>query len=257
VKLSPTWGIGHDDVIHADVLEPHTFHPLFTARNLEIVVIDVAVSFEKVDNSLIQAMASAWPRLRQLILRSSATLRPPSKVTIEGLLPLAGCGRLESVAMILDGKAPDTTSTQRPDNGASNLSLSILEVGHSLIDDPHAAASFLSDVFPRLIIIAWPSFNGTEEDDPEGWEMSIRWDEAVGLYHSFVDIRTQERLWAATAGGESGWSRYVRDNSCRHTGLIQFVSRFSSVPACPDDRSSCRCGISVVPSIDTNGPAMP
>jgi len=33
------WGIECDDVIHADVLKPHTFHLLFTARNLKIVVI--------------------------------------------------------------------------------------------------------------------------------------------------------------------------------------------------------------------------
>jgi|SRR5882762_5669601 len=102
-------------------------------------------------------------------------LHPPSKVTIEGLLPLVGCGHLESVAMILDGKAPDTTSLQRPGNGASNLSLSILEVRHSLINDPHAATSFLSDVFPHLIIITWSGFNGTKEDDLEGWEMSVQW----------------------------------------------------------------------------------
>lgn len=178
------------------VLEPNTLRLLFAFSNLEELNIYTMISFVKVDNALIKDIASAWPHLGSLALRSFHD-SGSTGVTIDGLLPLASCNSLKVLCIGLDPTIWQMSTSLRPGNGVCNRSLACLRVGKSPVTDPYAVASFLSDVFPNLKQIS--EWEHCSVDEPDILALVERWELVRNLYHHFVNIRMQERCWAASA----------------------------------------------------------
>jgi hypothetical protein len=188
ITLSPEQEV-HNDSPPDHILHPNTLRLLFAFPNLEVLNISTIISFSEVDNTLIEDMASAWPHLKSLELRYFFASRRTTRVTIDGLLPLASCSSLRALAFNLDPTIRDTSIPLRP--GVRNEALFYLGVGHSPITDPCAVASFLSEVFPCLTNIdAWEGYWVGEYDDPGILEVTSRWAHAKNLYRHFVGIRS-------------------------------------------------------------------
>jgi hypothetical protein len=156
---------------------------------MENLSISIHYGYEAINNSLMEAMALAWPYLRQISLRPH--VRGHSSIDLGGLLHLAQhCPALESVTLGFDVSLPTDLMGpgKRPGAGIRNESMTCLWVDHSRVTNPPAVAAFLSDVFPNLTLdhgwhlpgeLGWDSSD--DEDDPNLIEMCKRWKELDDL----------------------------------------------------------------------------
>ncbi|KAJ7741158.1 hypothetical protein DFH07DRAFT_1064025 [Mycena maculata] len=127
----------------------HELKPLFSFDNLVSVCLTHPVGFD-LDDVAVLAMASAWPRIQDLVLVTSLTRHLDSRVTLEGLCAFAKyCPRLHTLEITFD-------ATHIPENlyqGQTRVaqdSLMSLNVGSSAINEPRRVAKFLSAIFPKL-----------------------------------------------------------------------------------------------------------
>ena len=191
----------HPEYVSCDkvlsLLKASDFDPLFRFTNLEHLLIQTECSTGLFDDTTLEAMARAWPKLRDLCFIGHCGLGGnwPSKCTLRGILHLAKhCPHLSSLAIPFHASAMISWNG-RPGGGVVNEEFRELDVGQSPITNPRAVASFLSDVFPKLsTITAWEDIN---PDEPAEVENRKRWQETIRLYHGFVAIRNEERTWAA------------------------------------------------------------
>ena len=179
-------------------LDAHDFQPLMKFRNLKSLLIETECSISDLDDELLEAMGTSWPKLNHLWLTNGWGESSASQCTLRGILYLGQhCPDLTSLRIVFQASAKISWNG-RPSGGVVNEHLACLEVARSPITDPCAVASFLSDVFPRLTsIVGWPSSN---DSNPIELQYSKRWQETVRLYHAFVAIRNEERAWAVSAG---------------------------------------------------------
>ena len=172
-------------------LDAHTLSPLLQCRNLERV--SISYGHTAIDNSILKAIALAWPCLRDISLHPYQKGRLwHSKANLQGLSYLAQhCQSLQSVSLQFDVSLPATT--MYPDKGIRCESLTRLFVSHSHVSDPLTVATFLADVFPNLFLHHnYLIRTGTVLDDyehgPEYIEMAVRWKDVDQM----LEARRQE-----------------------------------------------------------------
>lgn len=182
----------HADYISLDdgaspLLRAHDFDALMKFKSLESITIETDCSTEDLDDSLLETMANSWPNLVHLALTNCWSKNPPSQCTLRGILHLVrSCPNLLSLAIAFQAST-ETSWNGRPGGGVVNEHMKELVVGRSPMTDPHALASFLSDVFPNLIsIIAWDNYNPDVPIEVRNWNL---WQETVQLVQSSVAIR--------------------------------------------------------------------
>jgi len=139
-----------EDATPLHSLDAHTLSPLLQCRNLEHVEIDISYGHAAIDNSLLEEIALAWPRLRYLSLHPYYHARLwHSRANLRGLSYLARhCHSLQSVNLQFNVSLPLTM--MYPDQRIRCESLAELYVSRSHVFDPLAVGTFLVDVFPNL-----------------------------------------------------------------------------------------------------------
>lgn len=170
---------------------PESLGPLLLFRNLRTVTISARWCYD-LDNAIIRDMAAAWPNINHLWLDPLGQWPAHSRVTLEGLLPLAEkCPDLCTLGVVVYANLiTPHGSALRPGRGHVHHRLRTLMVGNAYINSPCDTAAFLSDVFPALERIdSW------SECSPEHQVYKDRWDEVGKLIHYFTRVRMQERNW--------------------------------------------------------------
>ncbi|KAK7468374.1 hypothetical protein VKT23_002890 [Stygiomarasmius scandens] len=131
--------------------------PLLMLSNIEAIYLDMTM-VAGLDNTLLDDIAHAWPRLSKLQFRAS---RGPAghqwRATLDGLVPIVQyCPHLEQLDLCLHAVTNSLFLSQRLEQRPVNKSIEYLDWGHSTIKNPAEVASFLFDIFPNLIsIIVW------------------------------------------------------------------------------------------------------
>lgn len=182
-------------------------------------------------------MANAWPKLTHLWLDPAGQWPIPSRITLEGLLPLAEkCTELCTLGISMNTTVsiPRNGVAVRPGKGRVNYQLKALMVGNSHITSPNDIAVFLSDIFPNLKRIdSWLECTREEEIHRD------RWNEVAKLIQYFTRVRMQERNWMQCA---SLFTIPLRENILTRTSVV-LLSRISH-PALavlpPMDDIQCR-----------------
>jgi hypothetical protein len=168
----------HLDLAHLDICATYTvadaffysdmLRPLLSFTNLTRADIDCTLSFAQIDNTFLEEMATAWPRLERLTLGLNSSRGRRSEVTLAGLVPLAQyCPNLKFFSLTFNA-----CRIERPGRDFRNHQLHQLGVGFSsMLDaDVTAVAEFLSDIFPNLTSICWSPTLKPEEGSRERWK---------------------------------------------------------------------------------------
>ncbi|KAJ7166209.1 hypothetical protein C8R46DRAFT_1276078 [Mycena filopes] len=126
-----------------------TLEPLLDFPNLVVLWLCHPGGFD-LDDTMVEKMASAWPRIEILQLSSDRSCRLVPRITLEEIYAFAThCPHLEHLAIAFD-------ATVIPDlqiNGAARVTqrrLLTLVVEHLPIEDPLRVARLLRTLFPRL-----------------------------------------------------------------------------------------------------------
>lgn len=83
-----------------------TIHPILLYHDLTILDINVACSVI-LDNQVLGHMVKAWPHLQELHLRDwTNPSSRATKITLQGVLLLARCSKLNSLSLCLDAQSP-------------------------------------------------------------------------------------------------------------------------------------------------------
>jgi hypothetical protein len=189
-----------DNVGGGAALESSDFEPLLSFTNMKLIWIHIASSPGRLSDSLLEAISMAWPQLVALHLDSKGFMMRASQCTLHGILLLAKrCPNL--IGLTITFMASTQISWDgRPGEGTANRSMSVLDFGRSPLDEPGIVrvASFLSDIFPNVNSInAWDDYDHSNPDEVRYWK---RWQEVANSYGHFVQIRKEERAWAADQG---------------------------------------------------------
>jgi hypothetical protein len=101
-----------------------------------------------IDDSFMETMSKAWPRLRSFHLSGE------SAVTLLGLVPLAKfCLELEELGITFDARVAGASSEDYDSKrwaGVRNTNFLTLEVNQSPIDNPRLVINVLWDIFPNI-----------------------------------------------------------------------------------------------------------
>ncbi|KAJ7663123.1 hypothetical protein DFH06DRAFT_1189390 [Mycena polygramma] len=102
------------------------------------------------DDVAVEALAQAWPRVKNLALEVGALYRrQPSRVTLRGLRSLARyCRDLRRLSMRFD--ASDVPAVDPPPESEIGFSMFILRVEDSVLVQPAAVAAYLFATFPNV-----------------------------------------------------------------------------------------------------------
>ncbi|KAF9235608.1 hypothetical protein BU15DRAFT_77839 [Melanogaster broomeanus] len=162
-------------------LSMSVLHLLFSCPLLTQLSINVC-SFG-IDNDDLEALAKAFPKIEVLEI-VSAPVNDPSRITLDGLLPLLKhCPNLATLKISIDASQV-TKSIDRPGGGIRNTLITQLSLYSSPIRDVGLVALFLSDVLPNVRAIE-------ETSASESWNMVATLLEVLTL------ARRQERKWCA------------------------------------------------------------
>ncbi|KAJ7174786.1 hypothetical protein C8R46DRAFT_1252861 [Mycena filopes] len=126
-----------------------TLEPLLNFPNLVVLWLCHPGGFD-LDDTMVEKMASAWPRMEILQLSPDRSCRLVPRITIEGIYAFAThCPHLEHLAIAFDA----TVTLDLQINGAARVTqrrLLTLVVEHLPIEEPLRVAKFLRTLFPRL-----------------------------------------------------------------------------------------------------------
>lgn len=183
--FSKTWPMRLDIANPPHVLDLHTTKLLFNFTHLSILRLYNPI--QRVTNSLVSEMVSAWPRLRRLRLADDHN---ESSIDMDGLITFAQCKYLEALYIVFDASTLDTFLDRRPGYGHTCPTLKTLGVGHSPIRNPQAVAAVISDIFPNAYVHASP-FSRSEPREPN--EYCKLWEDVQRYVQWFTAIRKQER----------------------------------------------------------------
>ncbi|KZP26123.1 hypothetical protein FIBSPDRAFT_928834 [Athelia psychrophila] len=159
------------------------FQPILSCGRLEVFSLRLNHSMSDFDDAASAAMASAWPRLRGLVVTSFPKGHPPTMCTLRTLSYLArGCPDLEAVTITF---SPSTAPyhIQSADGNAVHLNLTLLNISDSLLpwDSATGVASFLSNLFPQIKHINIPR-GETENATNEELTSWAAWEAVARLY---------------------------------------------------------------------------
>lgn len=139
--------------------------PLFCFTNLERVSLSHLVGFD-LDDSVVIAMACAWPHIKFLSLTANPCRHIPPHVTLRGIYAFAEhCPSLVSLNITFDGTVDPTLILENNEKRVVQSSLMQLDVAHSPILGSLHVGRFLSAIFPRLasiktfyeyLVLHWP-----------------------------------------------------------------------------------------------------
>ena len=141
----------HESGIHPNIITGHTLEPLLACRNLELLHLDIACTFDLGDTQM-NAMAVAWPRLRHIQLGAHRGWGSPPQVTLHGILALlGGCRELEYLALSFDATCePPPISSISPK--CINHKITYIYVGDAPLDQGsiNRVGDFLQRILPNL-----------------------------------------------------------------------------------------------------------
>ncbi|OBZ69057.1 hypothetical protein A0H81_11277 [Grifola frondosa] len=173
------------------------FHPLLVLHYLEVV--DITPRFElDLDDQLMEALASAWPRLRVLRFRTdSGWNRSQLRMTLNGLIPFAKhCPELLVLGVVFnaDSSSLPVDSYVMPGGSYSHSKLSRLDVGVSTVlpRDKYQVAMFLSGLFPHATITHCSPLVNTREDGDITSSGKV-WEHICEIHPMFSKLRMGER----------------------------------------------------------------
>ncbi|TRM62956.1 hypothetical protein BD626DRAFT_403511 [Schizophyllum amplum] len=152
------WDCNSEDPnIEGDPVTDDHIMPLLDFTGMRKLSMRTFAGFDLIP-ATIERMATAWPAVEMLSLRSTFTpYWQPRRLTLYALVPLAmQCPNLCYLELEMDGT--DVSIDQIPPHPNTLSPLSKLSVLWSPIHDSHAVASFLSIYFPQLATI---HFNAT------------------------------------------------------------------------------------------------
>jgi hypothetical protein len=141
-----------------------TLLPIFHFKFLASLYISVPSELN-LDNSDIQLIASTWPRLTKLALRSTLEHKQP-RVTLGCLVHFVRhCPELESLSLVLDA----TADIERPERGLYSTKLHTLDVGDSALRSATFVADYLLNLFPNLWDLRFSAVKGWYEVQKVIW----------------------------------------------------------------------------------------
>ena len=133
----------------------HTLSPLWTFTNVTTLSIDMNESI-LLDDYILNSMVSRWPHLQSLQLYDwrDPTLTTPSSITLNGMLTLAECHDLRSLALRVNAyeSIPDISMTKCASSGRK---LEHFCLCRSPAQRPYALARFFQMIFPNLINLSY------------------------------------------------------------------------------------------------------
>ncbi|KAH9915676.1 uncharacterized protein B0H18DRAFT_1140933 [Fomitopsis serialis] len=136
----------HED--RPKVVDMLTVKSLCGLKHLQQLHLCLPCAFEFDDGDMLK-MALSWPDLRSLRLGWRAWVWARISISLKGLASLAlHCPNLQHLRLVFH-----TMSIAKQDftHVSSSCKLKTLQVGNSLITDPHAVALFFERVFPNLV----------------------------------------------------------------------------------------------------------
>ena len=208
-----------EDATPLHTLDEQTLSPLLQCRNLEHIMTTISYGHAAIDNSLLEKMALAWPRLREINLHSHFNTHIwHSTANLQGLICLAqNCHSLQSVSLQFDVSHPPAAHS-----ALRYESLTRLAVSCSHVSDPRSVGIFLANVFPNLRIDhnytirsttpttthgqgLWTDFDDSLSDDeqtPEYMEIAMRWRDLIETITTRQELsQSQTNLNAASPCG--------------------------------------------------------
>ncbi|KAJ7652510.1 hypothetical protein DFH06DRAFT_1331130 [Mycena polygramma] len=156
-------------------------------RFINLCEISLRLNFE-LDDVAVEALAQAWPRVKNLALEAGALYRrPPSQVTLRGLRSLARyCRDLRRLSMRFD--ASDVPADGPPPESDIGFSMFIFRVEDSVLVQPVAVAAYLFATFPNVRDMR-PAEMGFDEDEDDVDDLRQRagllqdlWKEVMALH---------------------------------------------------------------------------
>jgi hypothetical protein len=178
-----------DDFVDDHIIPGHVFRPLLSFANLTLLSFRPSSLFAP-ENSTINDISKAFPRLQHLELGIHHGSHGHTRVTLAGLIPLVQqCPDLRYLGIVVDASNTDYRSYHNRGQSVSNHNIKEISVGDSRITEPSAVASFLSNIFPELYAIC-PSQSSDEMEEFELYEGL--WGKAAELVQRFNKERRQE-----------------------------------------------------------------
>ncbi|KAJ7099878.1 hypothetical protein C8R43DRAFT_1048440 [Mycena crocata] len=157
---------------------------LFAFRNLRIVRLTFMVGFD-LDDTAVESLARAWPRLWELQLGSNVFRSVPPRVTMRSLRALARhCRDLTALTLAFDASVvPEDSGPPAAEQGC----LRLLDAGDGVLVDPAPVAAYLIAVFPQLREITSTRIQDDEDVDDEEWERGTT------LHELWAEVETLRR----------------------------------------------------------------
>ena len=163
------------------LLDLDDLRPCMAFRNLRRMNLDLRRDVDLSDDALL-ALASAWPRIEELLINANWGWSRPGGITPDGLaLLLQTCPSLTSIALAIDTREYTQIPARRfrePPNASSFARQFHINVLDSIIEEESvdAMAVFLPSIVPHsdFILTAWETWSVMEHPDLDLY--STRWE---------------------------------------------------------------------------------
>jgi hypothetical protein len=159
-------------------LDPLGIKLLYVFTNLEVLKINTASSANELDDTILEEIASTWPRLRVLqICYSRHTRRHSPRITINGLAALTKCRVLADLSLPFDSRP-----RLHPFTGVSQDSLVSVTFAKSSLNRPARIVRFFSQTFPNV-----SSISAYDPVECSLYQVKVRdrhWDETKDLFRT-------------------------------------------------------------------------
>ena len=177
--------------------------PFFRYRSMQHFQIELDWPWD-LDDAFILDAARAWPNIQTLHLDPNRYWPDESRITLEGLKPLAlHCRQLKSFGAVIDATQPPSLDTYKTEQSARELPdaedwhiyLEELHVDKSPIASPPNVALFLWTLFASLRKISAfkPSLEEIEAGNAD-FEYYENWRRVAEVIPAIAFTRTQERF---------------------------------------------------------------
>ncbi|KAJ7616520.1 hypothetical protein FB45DRAFT_1105728 [Roridomyces roridus] len=168
--------------------------PLFLFTELTEVSLHPHHGFD-LNNSAVDELARAWPRVNKVVLARNRRIATVSRVTLAGLLSFAQhCPYLSELQISFNASVVPKTQTRKPGvMRVQQTSLKSLGVQTSPCRDHQATAAFLSSAFPRLRKLNADAID--PEDDVVAESLIKKWRAVEELLPLLSKVRAEERIW--------------------------------------------------------------
>ncbi|KAH7929967.1 hypothetical protein BV22DRAFT_1116525 [Leucogyrophana mollusca] len=167
----------------------NTLRLLLPFRHLRTLNIDPSCAFS-LDDAALAEMAIAWPNMEDLGLGTAYGWRAPSKITLQGLIPLLrNCPKLMYLGIVIDATVvPPRT---KHESNIQHEWLQELVLADSPITKPAYVSAFLSDALSSIPLIS--SWDGELTNFEGAKKYRRRWAQVRKMMGAFKSVRGQER----------------------------------------------------------------